>query len=101
MNELLSELSLISFVKISNTFTLWWPTPETRKWTLEAEHCTHRGVIVKLEGYDLDELLREAIDTLEEYHQAQGILIAFRQRTMDHKRKISETLKSQRRKESD
>ena len=66
MEETLNRLSLIAFVKISNTFNFFHATEQTRKWIVEAEHCTHRGQMVKAEGSNLLEVLQEVEMSMEE-----------------------------------
>lgn len=72
MENDLEKLSLLAHVKINNTFTFFYATPETRKWTVKAEHCTWRGVEFEVTGYVLADLIKEALQKIETYGTAKS-----------------------------
>ena len=72
MEDDLEKLSLLAFIEISNTFTIWWATPETRKWIVKANHCTWREFEIELTGCSLVDLIKEALQKIEAYGTAKS-----------------------------
>lgn len=67
MENDLEKLSLTAFVEISNTFTIWWATPETRQWIIKVNHCTYRDFEFELKGQSLADLVRESLQRIEAF----------------------------------
>ena len=60
----LMKLSGKAYIEINNRITGFFNAPETTKWHLKAEHCTHRGHFFEGENDSLEELIDEAFSEM-------------------------------------
>lgn len=72
VEELIEALSLKAFVKISNTFDIWFATPEARKWKVEINHVTYREFEKTFEGSSLGKLLKLAWFEIEHFERTRA-----------------------------
>lgn len=74
LEEALEQLSLKSFIEISNTFTIWWATPETRIWKVKGSHCTFRDKTFEYKSYDgepLVDVINKCLEKVLELEKAE------------------------------
>jgi hypothetical protein len=71
VDEKLDELSLKAFIEISNTFTHWWATPESRLWKIEVDHCTYRQFEFEIKGNSLSDIISQALEQIRAFEKEQ------------------------------
>jgi len=75
LQDLIGELSLLCFIKLTNNFTNFFTSPETRKWRLEVEPTNHRGKFFRIEGPILKDLILQALLEINDEFYTEDLIV--------------------------